>query len=110
MVLQVLASSRPLSPDRLGLLLICNAQRGPVSDSPRETKVVFHWRRFSSDLEHPLFPCTTPHETPPVCSLAMWQDAGKTANQLGHSWPQMVRKAYAARSQKEDAERWWALE
>ena len=27
-----------------------------------------------------------------------------------NSSPQMVRKAYAARSQKEDAERWWALE
>ena len=40
----------------------------------------------------------------------MWQDAGKTAYQLGHSSPQIVRKAYARAVRKADAERWWALE
>ncbi len=41
--------------------------------------------------------------------LAMWQDAGKTAYQLGHTSPQMVYKAYARAVKREDAERWWAL-
>lgn len=41
--------------------------------------------------------------------LAMWEDAGKTAYQLGHTSPQMVYKAYARAVKKADAVRWWGL-
>lgn len=41
--------------------------------------------------------------------LAMWEDAGKTAFQLGHTSPQMVYKAYARAVKKADAVRWWGL-
>lgn len=41
--------------------------------------------------------------------LAMWEDAGKTAYQLGHTSPQMVYKAYARAVKKADAVRWWSL-
>ena len=41
--------------------------------------------------------------------LAMWEDAGKTAYQLGHTSPQMVYKAYARAVKKQDSVDWWGM-
>lgn len=41
--------------------------------------------------------------------LAMWEDAGKTAYQLGHTSPQMVYKAYARAVPKAEAVKWWKV-
>jgi len=41
--------------------------------------------------------------------LAHFQDAPKTAFQLGHTSPQMVFSNYAETVKKKDAAAWWSL-
>jgi integrase len=41
--------------------------------------------------------------------LAMWEDAGKTAHQMGHTSSQMVHQNYARAVRKADAVEWWAI-
>jgi len=41
--------------------------------------------------------------------LAMWEDAPRTAFQMGHRSPQMLYRAYARAVRKEDAVRWSAI-
>jgi len=41
--------------------------------------------------------------------LSMWEDAPRTAFQMGHRSPQMIYQHYARAVRKEDAVRWWAI-
>jgi integrase len=41
--------------------------------------------------------------------LAMWEDAGKTAYQMGHTNPQTVYQNYFRAVRKSAAQRWWAM-
>lgn len=41
--------------------------------------------------------------------LAMWEDAGKTAHQMGHTSTAMVHQNYARAVKKEEAEKWWGI-
>ncbi|GAT33255.1 phage integrase family protein [Terrimicrobium sacchariphilum] len=41
--------------------------------------------------------------------LAMWEDSGKTAHQMGHTSPNMVHQNYARAVKKKEATEWWAL-
>lgn len=41
--------------------------------------------------------------------LAMWEDAGKTAHQMGHTSTAMVHQNYARAVKKADAVKWWGI-
>lgn len=71
----------------------------------------FHWHavRLAKKLGYESWPHNCLRHSFASYHLAEWEDAGKTAHQLGHTSTQMVHSNYARAVKKADAARWWAM-
>ena len=71
----------------------------------------FHYARkaLALALGWPIWPDNCLRHSFATYHLAMSHDPGKTAYQMGHSSPAMVRKVYAVPARRADGAAWWAL-
>ena len=87
---------------------IPRGQEGEIIPRQRST---FHWHsvRLANKLGYENWPRNCLRHSFASYHLAMWEDAGKTAHQLGHTSTAMVHQNYARAVKKAAAEEWWAL-
>jgi len=75
------------------------------------TSRLFHYARgvVAMSLEWDGWPANCLRHSFATYHLARSLDPGKTAYQMGHSSPAMVRRVYAVPARRADGEAWWAI-
>jgi integrase len=66
-------------------------------------------RKLCASLGFPRWPQNCLRHSFASYHLANWQDAPKTAHEMGHTSPQLVHSTYAEAVTKKAARQWWAL-